>query len=224
MIEIAQQRVPRGTFLVGDALELPFDDQSFDRIFTGHFYGHLEDQDRHRFLAEARRVAASSSSRTRLERIRPWPRSSSRACSRTALSGRSTSATSRATGCPRSSAAEACCAKTVGSSPYARLDAAPLVVSLDHVTAARQPQLPGVRRGRISDRVASGRRRVRRPARVHVRPGARGGRGSRAQAVAGPCGPDASPLARHGGGRVLRHLLLRLGHAVLPGPRAVRRR
>ena len=58
MIEIAQQRVPRGTFLVGDALELPFDDQSFDRIFTGHFYGHLEDPDRHRFLAEARRVAA----------------------------------------------------------------------------------------------------------------------------------------------------------------------
>ena len=58
MIAIAQQRVPGGAFLVGDALELPFDDQSFDRIFTGHFYGHLEDQDRRRFLAEARRVAA----------------------------------------------------------------------------------------------------------------------------------------------------------------------
>ena len=58
MIEIAQQRVPGAAFLVGDALELPFDDQSFDRIFTGHFYGHLEDQDRRRFLAEARRVAA----------------------------------------------------------------------------------------------------------------------------------------------------------------------
>jgi ubiquinone/menaquinone biosynthesis C-methylase UbiE len=58
MIEIARQRVPGAAFLVGDALDLPFEDQSFDRIFTGHFYGHLEDQDRHRFLAEARRVGA----------------------------------------------------------------------------------------------------------------------------------------------------------------------
>ena len=58
MIEIAEQRVPGAAFLVGDALDLPFDDQSFDRIFTGHFYGHLEDLDRRRFLAEARRVAA----------------------------------------------------------------------------------------------------------------------------------------------------------------------
>lgn len=58
MIEIAEQRVPGAAFLVGDALDLPFDDQSFDRIFTGHFYGHLEDEDRRRFLAEARRIAA----------------------------------------------------------------------------------------------------------------------------------------------------------------------
>lgn len=58
MIELAEQRVPGAAFLVGDALDLPFDDQSFDRIFTGHFYGHLEDEDRRRFLAEARRVAA----------------------------------------------------------------------------------------------------------------------------------------------------------------------
>jgi ubiquinone/menaquinone biosynthesis C-methylase UbiE len=58
MIEIAEQRVPEATFLVGDAVDLPFADQSFDRIFTGHFYGHLEHEDRRRFLAEARRVAA----------------------------------------------------------------------------------------------------------------------------------------------------------------------
>ena len=58
MIEISRQRVPGAQFLVGDALELPFDDHSFDRVFTGHFYGHLEDQDRRRFLSEARRVAA----------------------------------------------------------------------------------------------------------------------------------------------------------------------
>jgi ubiquinone/menaquinone biosynthesis C-methylase UbiE len=57
MITIAHERVPTGTFVVGDALALPFDDDAFDRLFTGHFYGHLEGEDRERFLAEARRVA-----------------------------------------------------------------------------------------------------------------------------------------------------------------------
>ena len=36
---------------------LPFPDQSFDRVFTGHFYGHLAEPERSAFLAEARRVA-----------------------------------------------------------------------------------------------------------------------------------------------------------------------
>jgi ubiquinone/menaquinone biosynthesis C-methylase UbiE len=57
MIDIARETVPDATFVVGDALDLPFPDGAFDRIFTGHFYGHLEDADRRRFLAEARRVA-----------------------------------------------------------------------------------------------------------------------------------------------------------------------
>ncbi len=57
MLGIAQERVPDGDFAVGDAIELPFPDGSFDRVFTGHFYGHLEEGDRERFLAEARRVA-----------------------------------------------------------------------------------------------------------------------------------------------------------------------
>jgi len=57
MIEIAQARVPEGEFVAGDAFELPFPDGSFDRVFTSHFYGHLEAGDRERFLAEARRVA-----------------------------------------------------------------------------------------------------------------------------------------------------------------------
>ena len=57
MLAIAQERVPEGEFLVADALELPFDDGSFDRLFTGHFYGHLEEEARVRFLGEARRVA-----------------------------------------------------------------------------------------------------------------------------------------------------------------------
>jgi ubiquinone/menaquinone biosynthesis C-methylase UbiE len=57
MLAIAQERVPAGEFLVADALDLPFDEDSFDRLFTGHFYGHLEEADRQRFLQEARRVA-----------------------------------------------------------------------------------------------------------------------------------------------------------------------
>jgi ubiquinone/menaquinone biosynthesis C-methylase UbiE len=57
MIEIARTRVPSGKFLVADALELPFPDASFDRVFTGHFYGHLESAERSAFLREARRVS-----------------------------------------------------------------------------------------------------------------------------------------------------------------------
>ena len=56
MLAIAQERVPRGEFVLGDALELPFQDGSFDRVFTGHFYGHLERDLREAFLLEARRV------------------------------------------------------------------------------------------------------------------------------------------------------------------------
>jgi ubiquinone/menaquinone biosynthesis C-methylase UbiE len=41
----------------GDAFALPFEDGSFERVFTGHFYGHLLPVQRARFLAESRRVA-----------------------------------------------------------------------------------------------------------------------------------------------------------------------
>lgn len=57
MVEIAAWRVPGGRFIVGDALSLPFEDGSFGRLLTGHFYGHLNPQERERFLTEARRVA-----------------------------------------------------------------------------------------------------------------------------------------------------------------------
>ncbi|HVU79275.1 MAG TPA: class I SAM-dependent methyltransferase [Gaiellaceae bacterium] len=57
MLEVAAERVPTATFVQGDALSLPFPNASFGRLFTGHFYGHLEGDDRTRFLAEARRVA-----------------------------------------------------------------------------------------------------------------------------------------------------------------------
>jgi ubiquinone/menaquinone biosynthesis C-methylase UbiE len=57
MLELARAKVPAGIFLLGDALDLPFSDGSFERLFTSFFYGHLEEPDRAAFLGEARRVA-----------------------------------------------------------------------------------------------------------------------------------------------------------------------
>jgi ubiquinone/menaquinone biosynthesis C-methylase UbiE len=57
MLEVAAERVPDGRFVQADALDLPFAGGEFDRLFTGHFYGHLDEGERTRFLAEARRVA-----------------------------------------------------------------------------------------------------------------------------------------------------------------------
>jgi ubiquinone/menaquinone biosynthesis C-methylase UbiE len=57
MLDIAGQRMPAATFVQAQALPLPFPDSLFDRVFTGHFYGHLEGAERSRFLTEATRVA-----------------------------------------------------------------------------------------------------------------------------------------------------------------------
>jgi ubiquinone/menaquinone biosynthesis C-methylase UbiE len=57
MVALAQSRLPHGVALTGDALDLPFADGAFDRLFTGHFYGHLPPSEREAFLREARRVA-----------------------------------------------------------------------------------------------------------------------------------------------------------------------
>jgi ubiquinone/menaquinone biosynthesis C-methylase UbiE len=57
MLRIAAQQAQAAELVCGDALDLPFDDGSFERIFTGHFYGHLEPDEREQFLADARRVA-----------------------------------------------------------------------------------------------------------------------------------------------------------------------
>ena len=57
MLDIAGRQAPQAEYVLGDALSLPFPDGSFDRVFTSHFYGHLEEGERVAFLAEARRVA-----------------------------------------------------------------------------------------------------------------------------------------------------------------------
>jgi ubiquinone/menaquinone biosynthesis C-methylase UbiE len=57
MLEEARRQSPQATFVQGDALALPFADGLFERVFTGHFYGHLDHEDRERFLGEARRLA-----------------------------------------------------------------------------------------------------------------------------------------------------------------------
>jgi ubiquinone/menaquinone biosynthesis C-methylase UbiE len=57
MLEVARGQAPAAHFEHGDALSLPFEDGAFDRVFTSYFYCHLEDEERERFLAEARRVA-----------------------------------------------------------------------------------------------------------------------------------------------------------------------
>jgi ubiquinone/menaquinone biosynthesis C-methylase UbiE len=58
MLAVAREQAPAATFVQGDALSLPFVDSTFDRVFTSYFYCHLEEPERVRFIAEARRVAS----------------------------------------------------------------------------------------------------------------------------------------------------------------------
>ncbi len=59
MVALAAARIPQAAIVHGDAVPLPFPDGAFDRLLTAHFYGHLLEDERTRFLAEARRVARS---------------------------------------------------------------------------------------------------------------------------------------------------------------------
>ncbi|MDP9478134.1 MAG: methyltransferase domain-containing protein [Actinomycetota bacterium] len=56
VLEIARRRVPSAAFVRGDALDLPFPDGSFGRVFAGNFCGVLLPPERRAFLAKARRV------------------------------------------------------------------------------------------------------------------------------------------------------------------------
>jgi ubiquinone/menaquinone biosynthesis C-methylase UbiE len=57
MLALARDNAPHATFVQGDALELPFPDGAFDRVFASYFYCHLEEGERVQFLREARRLA-----------------------------------------------------------------------------------------------------------------------------------------------------------------------
>jgi demethylmenaquinone methyltransferase/2-methoxy-6-polyprenyl-1,4-benzoquinol methylase len=57
MLQIARLRLANGTVVQGDALLLPFRSDAFECAMAGHFYGHLAEPARVRFLEEARRVA-----------------------------------------------------------------------------------------------------------------------------------------------------------------------
>jgi len=57
MLAVAREQAPGATYVQGEGLDLPFAGGAFERVFTSHFYGHLEEDARQRFLAEATRVA-----------------------------------------------------------------------------------------------------------------------------------------------------------------------
>lgn len=57
MLEIASRRLPGATLVTGDALALPFPADSFERVVSAHFYGHLDERQRDAFIGEARRIA-----------------------------------------------------------------------------------------------------------------------------------------------------------------------
>jgi SAM-dependent methyltransferase len=57
MVAEARRRLPGATFLTGDALDPPFEAGAFERVHAGHFYGHLDPEQRARLLATAERLA-----------------------------------------------------------------------------------------------------------------------------------------------------------------------
>lgn len=57
MLAIARERLPEAELVRAEVPPLPFADREFERLFTSHFYGHLDLLTRTQFVADARRVA-----------------------------------------------------------------------------------------------------------------------------------------------------------------------
>ena len=57
LIEIAKKRYPQGKFFVGDCLNLPFQDNFFDKVYSISVLHHIPSKEfRQKFLLEAKRV------------------------------------------------------------------------------------------------------------------------------------------------------------------------
>ena len=97
MLDVARDASsPAATLVQGDALALPFPDASFDRVVSGHFYGHLDEYAAVDVPARGRRVARELVARRRVARALGGRRAVGAARPRaTARAGRSTSAGSR---------------------------------------------------------------------------------------------------------------------------------
>lgn len=59
MLRLARGRLPDAVFVRAEVPPLPFPSDSFDLVFSSHFYGHLDMETREEFVAEARRVASA---------------------------------------------------------------------------------------------------------------------------------------------------------------------
>ena len=57
MLAVARERLPGAELVTGDGLNPPFEPGTFERIHTGHFYGHLSEAQRAEFLATSARLA-----------------------------------------------------------------------------------------------------------------------------------------------------------------------
>jgi demethylmenaquinone methyltransferase/2-methoxy-6-polyprenyl-1,4-benzoquinol methylase len=57
MLAVARRRLPGAELVQGDALAPPFAPGSFERVFSGHFYGHLDEGQRAEFVRVARGLA-----------------------------------------------------------------------------------------------------------------------------------------------------------------------
>ena len=169
-------------------------DGTFERVFTSHFYGHLEEHERVRFLAEARRVAPELvvvDAALREDR-RPARVAGASPERRLALAASSSATSSRMSSQPSSAAARSC-SPAAGSSPFGRdgpEELVPLACARSSVTtrAAGRAWKPGTHssRGRsarhtpASGRTSSARRRGSSKARSGCRGAVAPGRGSAA--------------------------------------------